>query len=307
MRLVVILFLAAVLSWAPLLLAQPVFVEHPAAQRPQPQVAEPTPQVAEFINQLADESPSARQSAARRLLEMGPAVEPQLRGALRHETPLTNFPFIYDQHNGASVQLVPAALTSQFRVNELDALISHLDEQRFRNGSLITLHYRHAPILDVLRDFSLQADADIEVGSWYDLSPFDRFATNRVTLDINRETYWAALRALQGATGLAPTYMNGQNRLVLTGFSPVQVTHPPSAPPHCVVAGPFQITPTAVASRRVRNYDSGAKSAILALTLLAQVEPRLGDLGRRALLHVTRCVDDRGQSLLLETNTFPSP
>src|SRR5258707_13295685 len=55
--------------------------------RPQIEALKPVGQVAGLIARLSDESTAQRQAAARALLEMGLAIEPQVRWALRQEEP----------------------------------------------------------------------------------------------------------------------------------------------------------------------------------------------------------------------------
>jgi hypothetical protein len=304
---------AVILKPAATILGQPIFVEYSIVQRPSPPVSEPTGQVAELIGRLSDESPSTRQSAARRLLEMGPAIEPQLRGALRYEAPQTNFPFIYPAKAPGPVELIPAALLPRYKLNELDELISRLDEQRNLNGSVITLHHKHAPVEEVLRDLSLQADAAVGVGSWYNLLGSDWRKTNRTSVDVDGANYWDALGALRNSAGIATVTMNGPNRLIFGGLPPVQqpsVQQPAghtARPPSAVVSGPFEVTPVSAELNRRMEYGVKATSAVVKLTMEAQAEPKLGDLGLRAVVRVKRCLDDRGKSLVLDgTNTFRS-
>lgn len=107
--------------------------------------------------------------------------------------------------------------------------------------------------------------------------------------------------------------MNGRNKLLFQPWSK-DLAHQPSmsgrpavAVPKPVVCGPFQITPVAVELRRRIEFGSPTNSATVKVTMFAQAEAKLGDLGMRALLSVNRCVDERGRSLILEgERKFPS-
>ena len=151
---------------APGAMGQPVFLQRMVYQRPQPAETEPARRVAELIGRLSDESSVKRQAAARALLRMGPAVEPQLQWARQHgelggqrlSWPPYHVPEV-NQWRADSRHLLP-----WHAQNELDVLISHLDEQRRSKTSLITLHHKDALLTNVLCDLGRQADADVAVG-----------------------------------------------------------------------------------------------------------------------------------------------
>jgi hypothetical protein len=66
------------------------------------------------------------------------------------------------------------------------------------------------------------------------------------------------------------------------------------------VSGPFEITPVSVELSRHLDYQDRTKSAIVKLKLVIAGEPKLSNSGTHAQARLKRCVDDRGQSLLLE-------
>src|SRR5215211_5489834 len=106
---------------------------------------------------------------------MGAAVEPQLRWAREHGEnggrPLS-WPVQHVREGNKWVQ-DPRHLRPWHAENELDVLLSHLEEQRRSETSIITLRYENAPLTNVLRDLGRQADTDVVVGGWYSLPKID--------------------------------------------------------------------------------------------------------------------------------------
>ena len=287
-------FAVAVLLVASAALGQPVFQQQVIHQRPPSVTTEPTGRVAELIGRLSAESAGPRRAAARALLDMGPAIEPQLQWARQHgelggqaqSWPLYQVPGTREWREDLRY------LQRWHAANELDVLISHLDEQRRTGTSLITLHYQDAPLTNVLREFGRQADADVAVGSWY-ASP-DWARTNRATVNVDRVNYWEALAAIQHSAGLAPFHGNGQNRLVLMHVADAQA---PTNAAGAVVCGPLRIVP--IAAEREREA--------VRLTLQAFAEPKLSETEPHALVRLDRCVDELGKSLIADgQRTFAS-
>ncbi len=272
---------------------QPVFEQRLIYQRPPTAEAEPTRLVADLLGRLSDASAAKRQAAARALLRLGPAVEPQLQWARQQGEngglPLSWPPYSVPVLN--QLRADPRHLLPWHLQNELDVLLSHLGEQRRSAPSVITLHHTDAPLADVLRDLGRQADADVAVGAFY--FGLDWISTNRVTVHVDRADFWAALRAIRQSTGLAPLHLNGQNRLVLgRGYSDAF-----SDVAGSVVSGPLLIRPLRGAGGRPLADNRGQVTAG-GLALQAFAEPKFSGTGPRALVRLEKCVDDRGQSLL---------
>ena len=274
--------------------------------RPEPAAMEPTGQVAELLNELRDESPERQPAAAQALLGLGPAFEPQLRGALQHEKPALTFPYVQPQAGYSNILILEPDLLSSHRVEyALEVALSHLQEQHQLEASVVTLHYRDAPLTNVLADFGRQIGAAVEVGSLY-LAPLDWIQTNRVMINLDRASYWQAIEELDRAGGLSEIYEN-LNRLVLVqrGYG-YEIPHV-RGKEHPVVSGSLQITPVSVEVARALDYANGSNTARMTLTLRAQAEPKLWNSGQRAMVQLDECVDDRGQSLLPDdTGQFAS-
>src|SRR5258708_3951709 len=144
---------------------------------------------------------------------MGLAIEPQVRWALRQEEPPLTFPFLPEQVKSNRFELDPKLTQPRYAVHELEVIASHLEEMRQAQASVITLRYRDAPLTNVLADLGKQACAEISVGSVY-WDSLDWIKTNRVTVDVNRASYWQAMRAIEKGAGLTELFQN-LNRLLL--------------------------------------------------------------------------------------------
>ena len=268
--------------------------------RPEPPAMEPTGQVAALISELADE---ARQPAATQaLLAMKPAIEPQLRGALQHLKPAATFPFLEPQAGYSNIFILdPDLLSSHCTQYALEVVRSHMEERQQLQGSVVTLHYRDAPLTNVLADFGRQIDAEVQAGNLFHgslLGSRDWIKTNRVTIDFDRLNYWQAIQKLKQQAKLSEFHEN-LNRLLLIpqgfGFDAPMAT----SNERPVVNGPLQITPVSVELARRLEYGSGSNSARVTLTLVARAEPKFWNSGEHAMVQLDECVDDRGQSLLL--------
>jgi hypothetical protein len=274
---------AAVLLMISAAMGQPIFVERIVYQRPAPAVMEPTGRVAELIGRLADASAETRRMAASELLKMGTAVEPQVRWARQQGESggkALSWNMLHVREGNKWVQ-DPRHLRPWHAENELDVLISHLEEDRSSQTSMITLRYKDAPLTNVLCDFGMQAEADVTIGGWYWLPEID---TARTTINLDGKNFWGALEAIRKSTGLVTTHGNAQNRLVLSkGFSsrPTNVIG-------AVVSGVIQIVP----------ISAERESSGVGLTLAAFAEPRFSQTGPHAMVRINECVDDRGESLI---------
>jgi hypothetical protein len=271
--------------------------------RPESPAMAPTGQVAVLIGELADEaSPSAifhppSSPPATALLAMGPAIEPQLRGALQHIKPAVTFPYVQPLAGYSNIFILdPDLLSAHGAQYALEVVRSHLDEQGQSQGSVVTLHYRDAPLTNVLADFGRQIDAEVSAGSVY-LRPLDWIKTNRVTVNFDRLNYWQAIQKLNQQARLSEIYEN-LNRPLLIQAGQGMVS-PTVANRESVVSGPIEITPVAVELARRLDDDNGDNSARVTLTLAAQAEPKFWNSGEHAMVRLDECIDDRGQSLLL--------
>jgi hypothetical protein len=125
-------------------------------------------------------------------------------------------------------------------------------------------------------------------------------------MNVNRVTYWQAMERIEQSSGLAETF-NNLNRLLLIQRVPFALPPKRRGTDRSVFSGPLKITPMSVELARSLNYPDGGKLARVKLTLLARAEPKVWNSGQHALVQLDECLDDRGQSLLLEgARTFPA-
>jgi hypothetical protein len=279
--------LAASATWA-----QPVFVEKIVYRCPEPEMKEPAGRVADLVRGLSDAVPEHRQGRARALLEMGAGILPQLRWALQHGQN-GGRPLSWDLQqlpDGNKWVQDPRNLKPWHTEHELDVLISHLEEQRRTAGSVITLHHTKAWLTNVLGDLGRQAETDVSVGDYY--FPLEWVNTNRVTVNAERVNFWEALQVIRETTGLEPVHLNGQNRLVLQQAAQSAVSNLDGS----VVVGVLRIAPISVVRMQIPR-DAEGLGTRFRLTLAAFAEPKLTGTGPHAMVRITECLDDRGQSL----------
>ncbi len=244
-----------------------------------PAVEEPTPQVAAFIRALDDESAATRRNARQALLDMGMAIQPQLRMALEAEN--------------KKKEANPAVM-SHARP-ELMVLISQLDDARFTKTSIVTLHRKDAPLVDTLREFGIQVEADVKITGDTLGDKLEWLNSAKVSLDIERLDYWSALRAIRKQLGFIEDLPNLSFHRPRLNQEWAHMREPKEIPydvEGAIVAGPLLIVPSPLETRGQN----------LVLTLRAAPEARLADglrsAGRHAILQIDEYTDDRGQSLL---------
>lgn len=273
--------------------------------RPGVGVIRPEGRVADLISRLASESAEERQGAVRSLIAMRPGVEPKVRWALRQQEPALNFPFLDVQANSNRFILDPRLLQPHYALYGLEVVLSHLEEQRQLKGSLITLHYKDTLVTNVLAELGRQVGAEISAGSMF-WGPLDWLGTSRVTIDVNRFSYWRAMDRIEQSAGLMETH-DTPNRLVLVQQTTPGIPAKRRGTAHPVVTGPLQITPVSLELVRSVNYADGGKSGRIRVTLVGRAEPNLWNTGEHALVQLDECLDDRGRSLLSEgARTFPA-
>src|SRR5258708_2293129 len=87
------------------------------SQRPQIEALKPSGRVAELIARLSNELPGQREDAARLLLEMGPAIEPQVLWAWHHEEAAPTFPFLPEPLKSNRFELDPRLTQARYAVH----------------------------------------------------------------------------------------------------------------------------------------------------------------------------------------------
>ena len=224
----------------------------------------PDPQVQALIDDLTSDSFDARQAATRKLVEMGQAVEPQLREALKGD------------------------LSDEARAR-VTAAMRGIQERRDFGPSVITMHYKDAPLTTVLNDFSTQAGADLGVRRPEVLS----FISNRrATVDLDHVNFWTALDTITQVSNLHPQMYGGDTRMRLgmNGWTDMSSDQ-------AVVSGAFIVAPQG--SNRGVTYRRGGPSKTLSLSMYVMAEPKLHIVGNLNQDWLKECMDDKGHSLIL--------
>jgi hypothetical protein len=260
------------------------------AERPDPPMAEPKKRVAELIARLSSQSRRERAAASRLLWKLGPSIEPQLRGALRHEEPAVVDAYTLIPGTANSDELAPKALLPRYARNELDVLLSHLEELRQLKSSFVSLHYQDAPLTNLWSDLALQADTEVRVG-WFYFDPAEWIRTNRITLILDHANYWDASRAIRDLPGLEGLG-HRQNALTFTlsPSGPAPLARQSIAP--SMVTGPFELTLSP------GEPPTDPNPSLIEFTLRVTPEPKFQHAGTHARVHLDKCLDENGRSIL---------
>jgi hypothetical protein len=236
----------------------------------QPAATQPSVAVQAVVDELTNDSFDVRQAAQQKLVDMGPAIEPQLRALLGGD------------------------LSDEVRAR-INGAMRQIEENRILGPATITLHYQDAPLQDVLDDFARQAGADMGTSG----PRIRQFARSRhASINLERADFLTALLVVTHAGGLRPG-LNGSNALVLM---PAQATANTMTinlfNPHRQTIGAFTVF--AVSCRQDSSIDYGrgaADQSSTVLQLAAFAEPKLHVIGPANQDWLRECVDEKGQSL----------
>jgi hypothetical protein len=268
------------------------------ASVPVPEVSEPTEPVADLVAQLADATPDRQPSLMQSLLAMGPAIAPQLRGALRQIPPAPTFPYVQPDAGWSNrLILVPELRAPHSQQYALEMVLSHLTEQQQAQSSRVTLHFQAAPLTNVLAEFGRQIHTGIDACS-LEYTTLDWVRTNRLTINVDNASYWQVMQLLE-AHDIRPLAFSWIKR-----FSLIQGTEGgdglkmSQGRDHSAINGPLRITPVAVELTHTHNLVAGTNTARVKLTLQAQAEPKFIACGEDAMVQLDECVDEHGESLL---------
>jgi hypothetical protein len=222
----------------------------------------PDPRVQALIDDLTSDSYDARAAATTKLGEMGEAVEPQLRAALTGD------------------------LSDEARAR-VTAALREIQERREWAPSVITLHYKNAPLETVLDDFSRQAGADLGTRS-PDVTGFTR--NRKVSIDLDHASFWAALETLGQLGNIRPALrMDDEHMTLGPGGWEVSTEH-------AVINGPFIIMPQSCNASV--SYGRGGGNPSLWLQIQVMAEPKIRVVGIMDENWLTECVDEKGHSLV---------
>jgi hypothetical protein len=187
-----------------------------------------------------------------------------------------------------------AALDAETR-SRLEAALRRIDDNRAAGPSFVTLHMKDAPPAEVAAELFRQAGAEART-SPDDL--WDQGRWPRVTLDADRQPFWAVLKEFLGKTGVGLStsdeglYLLGAPGLVRGGA--------------WQVSGPFLVAVTEI-SRTQRlvpaaQADGGAageasRTEDFAAQLVVLAEPKVAVVRGPDVPRMEEAVDDKGNSL----------
>jgi hypothetical protein len=237
------------------------------SQTTQPGATQPSDQVGSLIAQLGDPNFSVRELAEKKLTDMGPSIEPELRDAQKGN--------LSDE---ARARI--AVLLARFQ----DAMALH---------ATVTMHYTDAPLMKVLADFARQAGGNLGI----DDPSVAKFAQGRIaTINLDNADFWQAMRAVKDASGLSPWV--GQSGLTLApaegrGIMPVDLSNK-----YVRSSGGLLIAPLQMRETQTITYETDQSTGEMLLTLNVIPEPKLHVIGTINFDWLKDCVDDRGHSLM---------
>ena len=243
---------------------------------------DPAKDPAGYLARLSGDNWKQRQAAEEELVRMGPAGRPLIHKLLSD----------------------PNLRDPEVR-SRLETALRRIDDNRTAGPSYLTLHVKDAAPGDVATELARQAGAAIPVRP-DDL--WDQPRLPRITLDLERQPYWGAMRrfAAQASVAVALTE-DGWALQRAAGGSTLSLETP------AVRHGPFLVLASEVwRSRSVKplaapeqNAFDGKAGDILAserdqfgITLTVLGEPKLRVLRAADTVRLTEALDDRGHSLL---------
>ena len=242
----------------------------PVAQSTQPST-QPSDSLATLLAQLDDPDFGTREFAEAKLDALGPTIEPGLKAALSSN------------------------LSDEARAR-IYHLLRQFEEARELHAS-ITMHYAQAPAMTVLNDFAAQAGSSMGID---DSSIATAVQGKLVSINLDNAGFWDSLRAINDATGLTP-YL-GQGGVTFSGggrvFSEIDLTKP-----YVHSSGGILIEPFQSQFNRTRNLIGSATFPAGFINFQVNVipEPRMHVIGMMAGNWVRQCIDDKGNSLALES------
>lgn len=234
-----------------------------------------------LLERLSSDDWRQRQQAEEELVRSGEAARPLIQRWLTGD--------------GATTAGNGKALDAETR-SRLEAALRRIDDNRAAGTSFVTLHLKDAPPGEVAAELFRQAGAPMRT------SPDDLWEQGRwprVTLDVDRQPFWAALKAFTGQTGVSLA-ASDEGLYFLRGGG-IGSKGP------WVVSGPFLVAATEVSrSQRLtpaadaegRPVGDAGRSDEFAVQLVAMAEPKLSVLRGPDVLRLEEAIDDRGNPLL---------
>ena len=227
---------------------------------------QPAASVETLVAQLGDPQWALRQSAQDQLIAMGQSVIPRLR------------------------QVAKETGNDEVR-QRAEAAIAEINEITLTGPSLITMHVKDMPVRDAFAELSRQAGATLQPmpTELWDLKTWPK-----ITVDLNREPFWSALRTMGAQAGVELRQWSEGLRLMQSGAGG-------QSGGRFVVSGPFLVTLLRCSRTQVIEYGlPGGENPTSDFQVFfsATAEPKLRVLRAAYSARLDEATDDRGNSLL---------
>ena len=237
-----------------------------------PPATAPSAEVQALMAQLLDPDWRVREKGQAGLVEFGEEARPALE------------------------QFVKGDTTPDARALAVKAL-ALIEENGLTGQTRVTLHFKDAHPRDVVAELARQARTELPVwpeGSWEAVGR----KWPKVTIDLDRQPFWAALRQVCDKAGLEINSFAGDRLSVSAHGGDGRwggVAY---------LDGPFMFVARSASENQSRSIGYGKNRAVnsshsLNVSVTGYAEPKLRVLGRAWSAELSEATDDTGRSLLL--------
>jgi hypothetical protein len=164
--------------------------------------------------------------------------------------------------------------------------------------SVITMHYKDAPLQGVLEDFVHQAGADMGI----ERRQIVNYAkSRRISIDLDHADFWTALHAISDGAGLRPQPYLTDSRMVFEANANANAMFGgfDMFSDAAKASGAFLIIPWECWLNRAVDYEQeGDSPSDFGMKLIVMPEPKLHVIGPANQQWMRECVDEEGQSLV---------
>lgn len=174
------------------------------------------------------------------------------------------------------------------------AALKQIADDRVVGASYVTLKLTDAPARRAFEELGRQAFAPLRP------YPDDLWAGDmaqaKVTVDVDRQPFWAAMRELGRQTGLEVREFNGEQRLMHAGGNPNG-----QLGGRAVVAGAFLVTANQLTRSQTIDLSADGDPPVqddFGIQLTAAAEPKVRVLAVAPAVRLEAATDDHGNSLL---------
>jgi hypothetical protein len=232
----------------------------------QPDETQSGDSISKLISQLSDPAFAVREEAEKALTAMGPAIEGQLRDAERLNLP--------DETRA-----------------RLEKIIGRFEEATSLHAT-ITLHYKNAPVSQVVEDFANQAGSRMGID---DPMVVKFMSKGTTSIDIDNADFWKALRQVCRMTHLGAAVGPSGVELTAFGRGGMQIN---IFNRHTMDTGGLLIVPEGVQEVKRIDYTSDKSFRMMTLAMMVFAEPKMHVIGTVDQNWMKECVDDKGNSLM---------